>query len=159
MEQEPEAAKQEYLTEIERHRDKPPPKPGEEKTAPLGLFASNAEYIKYMKEVAWKVFTPQNWEGIRVNPISLEVDDDLPKARYARGRPPPKRLQNEAVSEIKRLLKYMYVLSDSPWMSDNVWAAKATAPFVRSCGDYRWVNEHIRMRHRLHPTLEKNCRN
>ena len=155
MEQEPEEAAREYLKDIERFRDLPPPKPGEEKTAPLGLFSSNAEYIKYMKEVAWKVFTPQNWEGIRVPPISLEVDGDLPKARYARGRPPPKRLQNEAIAEIKRLLKYMYVPSDSPWLSDNVWAAKATAPFVRSCGDYRWVNAHIRMRHAFIPDVRE----
>ena len=155
MEQEPNEALQQYLQDLESFRDLPPPKPGEEKTAPLGLFSKNEEYIKYMREVAWQVFVPQNWNGIKVEPISLTTDDDLPKARYARGRPPPKKLEQAAQAEIQRLLKYMYVPSKSPWMSDNVWAAKATAPFVRSCGDYRWVNEHIRMQHAYIPDVRE----
>ena len=104
----------------------PPPKPGEEKTAPLGLFSGDKDYLQYMKDIGKNVFVPQNWDGIKVPPISLTTDDDLPKARYARGRPPPKKLEEAACAEIERLLKYMYVPSKSPWMLDNVWAAKAT---------------------------------
>ena len=155
MEQDPDEALQQYLHDLEKYRDLPPPEPGEERTAPLGLFSKRKDYLEYMRTVGRKVFVPQNWEGIKVSPISLEVGDQLPRARYARGRPPPKKLEAQAVSEIKRLLRYMYVPSKSPWMSDNVWAAKATAPFVRSCGDYRWINEHIRMRHAYIPDVRE----
>jgi len=111
--------------------------------------------LHYTKEVAWQVFTPQNWDGIKVTPISLEVGDQLPKARYARSRPPPKKFEAAAIAEIERLLKYMYVPSKIPWMSDNVWAAKATAPFLRSCGDYRLVNERIRTQHAYIPDVKE----
>ena len=108
-----------------------------------------------MKEIGRKVFVPQNWDCIKVDPIHLEVDDELPKHHYARGRPPPKKLEAAARSELQRLLKYMYVKSKSPWVSDNVWAAKATAPFIRSCGDYRWINNHIRTQHAYIPNVQE----
>ena len=39
----------------------------------------------------------------------------------------------------------MYTNSDSPIASPLVIAAKGTAPFIRMCGDYRWVNKYIRV--------------
>ena len=108
-----------------------------------------------MKEIGHKVFVPQNWDGINVELIHLDVDDQLPKHHYARGRPPPKKLEAAARAELQRLLKYMYVRSKSPWVSDNVWAAKATAPYIRSCGDYRWINEHIKTQHAYIPNVQE----
>ena len=40
-------------------------------------------------------------------------------------------------------MKYMYTESVSPWASPLVIAPKATAPFIRFCGDYRWLNEMV----------------
>ena len=42
--------------------------------------------------------------------------------------------------EFKRLLEYLYRLSQSAWASALVFAAKATKPFIKFCGDYRWFN-------------------
>ena len=155
MEVGPKMALEQYLADLEKYKDLPPPKPGEERTAPLGLFSGNENFMTYMKEIGHKVFVPQNWDGINVDPIHLDVDDQLPKHHYARGRPPPKKLEAAARAELQRLLKYMYVRSKSPWVSDNVWAAKATAPYIRSCGDYRWINEHIKTQHAYIPNVQE----
>jgi hypothetical protein len=40
-------------------------------------------------------------------------------------------------------VEYMYVDSDSPIAVPLVVAPKATAPFIRICGDYVWVNKYI----------------
>ena len=37
----------------------------------------------------------------------------------------------------------MYRPSVSPWASPLVIAPKATKPFIRFCGDYRWLNEYV----------------
>ena len=37
----------------------------------------------------------------------------------------------------------MYRHSTSPWASPLVIAPKATKPFIRFCGDYRWLNAYV----------------
>ena len=135
MEVEPSAALEQYMADLEKYKDLPPPKPGEERMAPLGLFSNHEGFLQYMRETGHKVFVPQNWDGIKGVPeIDLKFDDTLPKSHYARGRPPPKQYEENARKGIKRLLQYMYVRSNAPHMSDNHWALKATEPFVRLTG-------------------------
>ena len=45
--------------------------------------------------------------------------------------------------EFERLCKYIYRTSTSPYASPLVVASKNTKPFIRFCGDYRWVNQHL----------------
>jgi hypothetical protein len=51
--------------------------------------------------------------------------------------------QRHALIEFKRLCTYMYERHDGPWESPLAIAPKATKPFIRICGDYRWINEHF----------------
>ena len=58
-----------------------------------------------------------------------------------RSRPINPNLYENARKEFDRLKKYMYKDSTSPWASPLVIAPKATTPFIRFCGDYRWLNQ------------------
>jgi len=60
-----------------------------------------------------------------------------------RSRPINPKLWDVAKKEFERLCKYNYQPSTSPWASPLVTASKNTPPFVRFCGDYRWVNPHL----------------
>ena len=62
-----------------------------------------------------------------------------------RSRPINPRLYDHAKVEYERLTKYMYKPSVSPWASPLVIAPKATKPFIRFCGDYRWLNPYVIM--------------
>ena len=44
---------------------------------------------------------------------------------------------------MERMFTYMYDDSDSPIAVPLVVAPKATAPFIRICGDYVWTNKFI----------------
>ena len=60
-----------------------------------------------------------------------------------RARPIRRDLYAHAKTEFERLKKYFYVDSESPIASPLVIAPKATAPYIRFCGDYRQVNDYI----------------
>ena len=53
------------------------------------------------------------------------------------------KLYDNAKKEFQRLMIYMYEPSDSPIASCLVIAPKATAPFIRFCGDYVEINKYI----------------
>jgi hypothetical protein len=72
-----------------------------------------------------------------------------------KSRPINPRLYDNVKTEIDRMKGYMYVDSTSPWASPLVVAPKATAPFIRMCGDYRWVNEHILLPQAYIPNVQK----
>ena len=89
-------------------------------------------------------FVPANWNGIKMDPVTLKTKDTMPE-RY---RPPPRNINPKiwevAKKEYDRLLTYFYVPSDSPRVSPLVVAPKATQPFIRFAGDYSiWVNSHM----------------
>jgi hypothetical protein len=46
--------------------------------------------------------------------------------------------------EFERMKTYFYQPSTSPITSPLVVAPKATAPFIRICGDYRKINEYVK---------------
>jgi hypothetical protein len=52
-----------------------------------------------------------------------------------------------------RLEQYHLLPSKSPYASALVVASKATKPFVRMCGDYRWVNQYILIQHEWIPNV------
>ena len=60
-----------------------------------------------------------------------------------RSRPINPNLYENAKKEFEILTQYMYKDSTSPWASPLVIAPKATAPFIRFCGDYRWLNQQM----------------
>ena len=89
------------------------------------------------------VFVPTTWDGIKVPPIELVVDEKMPKRMLQTARPIRPELWATAKQEFDRLRKYFFVESFSAIASPLVVAAKATPPYVRLCGDYRRVNQFI----------------
>jgi hypothetical protein len=97
-------------------------------------------------ELALNRFVPKKWEGLRsVEPIELQFKDTLPSSMKPKARPINPRLHEQAKAEFQRLSGYMYVPSDSPVASCLVCAPKATPPYIRLCGDYRIINQHVAM--------------
>ena len=95
-------------------------------------------------DMAKAVFVPKEWTGIKGFPkLELKFKPNFPDSHRIRARPINPKLYEHAKKEFDRLMKYMYKESVSPWASPLVIAPKATAPFIRFCGDYRWVNEMV----------------
>ena len=101
-----------------------------------------------------QVYVPTNWRGIDMPPIELETIEGhvhstvKPAKRYVN----PK-LMPALTLELERLFKYIYVPSTSPTVSPMVSASKATAPFIRVCGDYVGINRGIKMFHHPIPNV------
>lgn len=68
---------------------------------------------------------------------------NLPDGHKALTRPINPKLQTASLEEFRRLCKYFYEACNYPLDTPLVIAPKATAPFVRFCGNYKWVNRHI----------------
>ena len=122
----------------------------------LGLFdehidpafrkATNVE--NYLRTVAHKVFVPREWKGIRdVEPLDLVFNDAMPARIKPAARPINPRLASAAKAEFDRLSQYFYRPSNSDIASPLVIAPKATAPFIRFCGDYVRINKYIQSGH------------
>ena len=90
-------------------------------------------------------YVPKEWSGIKgFPPLDLETRADFPEFHKTRTRPVNKGLLEDAYKEYVRLCKYMFnVECRSPWASPLVIAYKATPPYVRYCGDYRWLNAYL----------------
>ena len=94
-------------------------------------------------ELAYDVFVPQTWKGIRMPPFHLDTKPGLPDFLKAHTRPIRDILYQHAKTEFDRMKTYFYVKSNSPIACPLVVAPKATAPFIRLCGDYRPINPFI----------------
>jgi RNase H-like domain found in reverse transcriptase/Reverse transcriptase (RNA-dependent DNA polymerase) len=103
----------------------------------------NPDTHRIMKEHGAGAFVPQNWEGITDVIFRIQWKDSMPDSHKPKARPINPRLYEHAVTEFKRLCTYMYERHDGPWASPPTIAPKASKPFIRICGDYRWLNEHI----------------
>ena len=79
-----------------------------------------------------------------MEPIELEFAEDMPTSHKPKARPMNPKTKEAAEKEFNRMSTYMYVDSDSPIACPLVIAPKATAPFIRICGDYIWVNKYVR---------------
>lgn len=94
-------------------------------------------------ELAQEVFAPSEWKGMKVLPVTMQINGELPSRMFTRARPLRSELFDSAKQEFERLKKYFYEESDSPIASPLVIAPKATYPYIRFCGDYRKVNMFI----------------
>jgi len=149
MEMSYEDAKKEYFGQIDQH------------VSPAFRAATKVEeLLRSDRGVA--AFIPSNWEGIRMPPLELKWKEGLPERMHPKARPVNPRLLSDVKKEIDRLRTYIYEPSDSPIASCLVVAPKATAPFIRLCGDYVAVNKFIETGHYPIPhvqrALEKICR-
>ena len=94
-------------------------------------------------ELAYDVFVPRTWKGIDMVPYHLNVKPGLPDYLRARARPVREALFQDAKTEFDRMRTYFYEPSTSSIACPLVIAPKATAPFIRLCGDYRPINPFI----------------
>jgi hypothetical protein len=92
-----------------------------------------------------ETFAPTKWDGLRVAPVVMETIGTMPKEMKPRARPIRESLYAHAKTEYERLCAYFYTPSDSSVASPLVIAPKATAPFIRFCGDYREINKYIKI--------------
>jgi hypothetical protein len=119
-------------------------------------FAEQTDIIKLLMDKGVNVFIPQNWEGIKGVPdIELDWREGLPDRVKPRPRPINPKLYGNAKNEYDRLSKYFYRDSSSPISSCLVIAPKATAPFIRFCGDYVFINKYIKTGHFPIPNVQK----
>jgi RNase H-like domain found in reverse transcriptase/Chromo (CHRromatin Organisation MOdifier) domain len=93
--------------------------------------------------LALDVFAPSTWPGIKMAPIHLDTKPGLPDFLKPRARPVRPALFKDTKIEFDRMKTYFYEPSTSPIACPLVVAPKATAPFIRLCGDYRPVNPYI----------------
>lgn len=87
---------------------------------------------------------PEEWTGVNGFPLlELEFSDKMPEAMMPKSRPMAALLKEKAEPEFRRLCKYFFEPSTSNCASPIVVAKKASAPWVRICGDYRVINQYI----------------
>jgi hypothetical protein len=94
-------------------------------------------------QLAYDVFIPSTWNGIKMEPYHLDVKPGLPEYMKAHTRPVRAALYLDAKKEFDRMCTYFYEKSTSPIACPLVVAPKATTPFIRLCGDYRPINAFI----------------
>ena len=80
-----------------------------------------------------------------VEPLELHINPDMPPEHRAKLRPPPQQIRQEVREYIASLIGTMFERSDSSITSPMTVATKATAPFFRLAGDYRWLNQFVLM--------------
>jgi len=68
---------------------------------------------------------------------------DMPTEHRPPYRPINPKIFEATKAEFARMCKYIYTDSDSPIAVPLVVAPKATAPFIRICGDYVWINQYV----------------
>ena len=106
----------------------------------------NPKILQLLRKVSCiDLFAPTAWNGLKIEPVKLETIGVLPTRLSPQARPVRSELFENAKKEFDRLLRYFYELSTSAIASPLVIAAKATAPFLRFCGDYRVVNKYIKI--------------
>ena len=113
-------------------------------------FAAAVPIMQFMLDEGVKVFTNMhmNWDGIQgIELFELDWKEDTPAVMKPACRPIKKNIYEVAEKEFNRLRGYLLFPSNSPVCSNIVVASKATAPYVRICGDYVKINEFIRKGH------------
>ena len=93
--------------------------------------------------MAQEIFAPSRWDGMKVAPAVMDILSPLPSRLCPAARPVRPALYAAAKQEYERPRQYFYTDSRSPIASPLVIAPKATAPFIRFCGDYREVIKYI----------------
>ncbi len=97
---------------------------------------------------------PDNWRGIQhIEPLHIDTLSTLPLSLKPKARSVNPALYANAKLEFDRLKGYFYIDSVSPYASCLVIAPKKTPPYIRICGDYRVINQHIRSTHAPIPNV------
>ena len=131
MELSVEDSRREYLSMLDDHVSE-------------GMKGSCPEVMELLRSgLAQDVFAPSRWDGIKVEPVTMQINGQLPPRMFTRARPLRAELYDCAKKEFERLRRYFYEESESPIASPLVIAPKSTAPYIRFCGDYRKINEFI----------------
>ena len=153
-----ETARAEYIAELRKPPAEPPPttpmvdgavtadKPAKRQRFHPDMYGLEG-FLEYMESEAIDVFVPTNWQGIRVPPIEFNFKPDMPQTYRGKSRPINHKRADIVKREFDRLRQYHLTETDSPIVSPITDADKATAPFVRICGDYRWINTQILLNH------------
>lgn len=94
-------------------------------------------------DIAYDVFVPRSWNGIKMPPYHIHTNPDLPDSLRAKARPIRPTLYENALKEFGRMRTYFYAPSTSSYASPLVCAPKATDPHIRLCGDHREINKFI----------------
>ena len=90
------------------------------------------------------VFVPKEWRGIKdIPPLELQFKPDMPATHKCHARSLNPKVFEPTKKEMERMCTYMYEDSDSPIAVPLVVALKATALFIRICGDYVWTNKFL----------------
>ena len=108
-------------------------------------FNRTTEVFQYLSREAVDVFVPRSWDGIAGVEVELDFDPAMPSRIRPAPRKIPAAVADAAKKEFDRMCGYMYRPSTSPISSPLVVAPKATAPYVRLCGDYRVINRFVLM--------------
>ena len=110
-------------------------------------WQQTSDIMKRMKSVRYiQAFVPKEWVGLEgFEPLEFEFAEDMPAVHKCPFRPISQHIWHDTKNEIDRMNTYMYTDSDSAIASPMVVAPKATAPFIRMCGDYRWINKYIKV--------------
>lgn len=107
-----------------------------------------------------QVFVPKEWTGIKgIPPLKLKWKKDLPERVKPKARAINPKIWEVAKQEMERLQGYFYRKSRSPVASPLVFAPKATKPFIRTCGDYVYLNKFIENGHYNIPNVQNELRN
>ena len=114
---------------------------------------NDPKFTKLMNEKGRQVYVPANWEGINMPPLHLNFHESMPASHHTKVRTIPETLKESTTKELTRLQQYHFLSSESPYASALVVAPKATTPFVRLCGDYRWINLYILIQHEWIPNV------
>ena len=106
------------------------------------------EILKLLREFD-SVFVPTKWSGvIGMEPLEFNWKENMPARMMPKARTVNPKLLENAKKEFDRLCTYFYTPSNSPVASCLVIAPKATAPYIRFCGDYAtMVNHYIETGH------------
>ena len=115
---------------------------------------ANIELLQ--SELAHDVFVPSTWKGINMAPCHLDTKPDMPDVLRARARPVRQALYQDAKAEFDRMRTYFYEVSTSPIACPLVIAPKATAPFIRLCGDYRPIYPYISIPREPIPNIQQS---
>ena len=141
MEQSVECADLEYSSALKDNPDK------------FNELNDNIKFKEIMNTLGRQVYVPTNWNGIKMPELELNFHESMPESHTVKARTIPHQMTQPVDKELTRLEQYHLLPSKSPYASALVVAAKATAPFVRMCGDYRWVNQYVLIQHEWIPNV------
>ena len=135
MEMPVEEARQEYFDLIDKQ------------VTPEMLAAQPRVYDILTSPAALETFSPSSWDGLKIPPVNFDIIGNMPSSMVTKARSIREDLYQHAKKEFDRLVQYFYEANPrentSSICSPLVIAPKATAPFIRFCGDYRRINEFI----------------